>query len=226
MTLNDYVFSVQRILHDAQAQTWPVNPDLIKYINLGRDKVCYDTHCSRVLPIITLNPLQERYTYSYIQPAVLGLSGWLNTGGAPASRGIATIIGINCIQNTAYQPPLKKLAWSELNVQYRQQGPLNPAAFPSVWADFEDGQNFYIANVPGSPLTAEIDCCYLPVALANLTDLETAIFDPLTTLVPLVASMWAMYYQDEQDTAMTFWAHYKEYRDQMMSGLPPFSGFT
>lgn len=226
MVLNDYIFFTQRLLHDALAQTWPVSPDLIKYINLGRDSVALDTKATRILPIITLNALQERYSYGTVQAASANLLNWTVTGTPPPSRSIGTIIGINCIQNASYQPPLTREAWTDFNVKYRQQGPLNPAAFPSAWADYEDGQNFYIGNVPGAPLTAEIDCIYMPLPLVNGTDQETAICDPLTELVPLMAARWAMYYQDEQDTAMAFWAHYKEERNDRTATLPPIGGFT
>ena len=193
---------------------------------MARDRVALDTHVTRVLPTITLNALQERYSHSVVQTATLALANWTITGSAPPSRNIGTILDINCVQNSAYQPPLKRLAWTDLNVQFRQQGPLQPAAFPSVWAPFEDGQNFYIANVCGSQLSAEIDAVYLPNALVNGGDLETAIADPVSELVPLMAARWAMYYQDELDTALQFWAHYKQEKQELMAYLPPFGGFT
>jgi hypothetical protein len=225
MTLQNYVFFVQRLLHDAQAQTWPVSPDLISYINLARDRVALDTLATRCLPIITLNTQQERYSYATVQQAILTLD-WTSTGGPPPSRGVGAIMNVNCIQSTAYQPPLARMAWTELNVRYRQGGPTNPASFPEAWAPYSDNQNFYIACVPGSPLTAEIDCIYLPNPLVNLTDVETAIADPLSDIVALMAARWAMYYMDEQDTAMTFWAHYKLERDELVADLPSFSGFS
>ncbi|HTD17827.1 MAG TPA: hypothetical protein VK673_21770 [Chthoniobacterales bacterium] len=224
-TLQSYIFFTQRLLHDAQAQTWPVSPDLINYVNLARDRVALDTAATRVLPIITLNALQERYSHAYVQQAVLNLA-WQFNGTAPASRGIGCVIGINCIQSTAYQPPLSRMAWTELNVRYRQGGPTTAGSFPEAWAPYADNQNFYIACVPGSTLTAEIDCQFLPNPLVNLTDNETAIADPLSDLVPLMAARWAMYYMDEQDTALVFWTHYLKERDELVAQLPGFAGFN
>jgi hypothetical protein len=219
-TLQSYIFATQRLLHDANAQIWPVSPDLVYYINLGRDRVALDTLATRILPIIALNANQERYVYSTVQTAALTLNP------PPMSRAIATIYGINCIQSSAYQPPLKRRAWTEFNAEYRTGGPLQPGAFPDAWSQFGDNQTFYIAAVPGTPLTAEIDCTYLPINLVNTTDIETAIADPLSELVPLMAARWAMYYQDDFAAAEKFLAHYKMEKDEITAALPHFSGFN
>ena len=224
-TLNQYVFLVQRILHDAQAQTWPVSPDLIQYINMARDRVALDTLATRVLPTITLNANQERYSHETVQNSILTMH-WTASGGSPPSRGVGAVVGINCVQSTAYQPPLARMAWTELNVRYRQGGPTVAGSFPEAWAPYGDNENFYIACPPGSTITAEIDCVYLPNYLVNLTDTEAAIADPLTELVPLMAARWALYYMDEQDTAETMWAHYRLERDELVADLPAFSGFS
>jgi hypothetical protein len=225
-TLQQYVFETQRLLHDAQAQTWPVTPDLISYINKARDRLALDTLATRVLPIITVNAQQERYNYNYVQNAIGSLQ-WTYPGlSAPPSRGVGCVIGCNIIMSTAYQPPLKKMAWTELNLKYRQAGPTNPSAIPEAWAPYSDNQNFFIACVPGSTMTMEVDCIYLPNPLVNLTDSETAIADPLNELVSLLAARWAMYYMDERDTAAQFWAHYKLERDELVATLPAFDGYS
>ena len=221
MTLQDYIFRLQRLLHDAQGQIWPINPDLITYINIGRDRVALDCLATRILPIITIPALQERFLYSTVQTAALQL-----TNPTPSSRIIGAINGINIIQSSAYQPPLARMSWTELNAKYRAQGPLQPAAFPESWAPFGDNQTFYIASPSGSQLTAEIDCTYLPSNLVNTTDVETAIADPLSELVALQAARWAMYYQDDFGAAEKFMAHYKMEKVEIMEALPHFSGFT
>jgi hypothetical protein len=224
-TLQTYVFALQRLLHDAQAQTWPVSPDLIFYINLARDRVALDTLATRVLPIIPLTAQQDRYTYPLVQNNILTME-WTFTGKPPPSRGVGAIMNINCIQSTAYQPPLARMSWTEINVRYRQGGPTTPASFPEAWAPYGDNYTFYIECPPGSALDCEIDCVYLPNNLINLTDPETAINDPLSDLVPLMAARWAMYYMDEQDTAGAFWAHYLQERNELLAQLPGFAGFS
>src|ERR1700722_8560865 len=102
MTLLDYVFRVQRLLHDAQAEIWPVTPDLVLYVNLARDRVALDTLATRVLPIITLTANVDRYLFSQVQQAILTL-----TNPTIPSRGVGAIYNVNCVQNTSYQPPLK-----------------------------------------------------------------------------------------------------------------------
>jgi hypothetical protein len=220
VTLNDYVFRTQRLLHDAQQQIWPVTPDLVLYCNLGRDRVALGTLATRILPVITLKISVDQYFYSQVQAAALTLAT------APPTRGIGVILGINCIQSTAYQPPLKKMAWTELNLKYRTGGPTNNAAFPDAWADYGDYKTFYVENSPGTNIQAEIDCKYLPTYLINLTDVEMAIPDPWTELVPFVAAAWASYYQDDMDSAMKFMAHYKMYKNDLAEDLPPFSGYN
>jgi hypothetical protein len=221
-TLNQYVFALQRLLHDSNSQIWPVTPDLVYYINLARDRVSLDTWATRILPVITLTISQDWYLYSQVQQAALNMT-------APTSypsRQIGTIIGINVIQNTSYQPPLNRMSWTELNARYRTGGPTNQAAFPEAWADYGDSKVFYIENAPGTAVTAEIDCKYLPNYLVNLTDTETAIQDPWTELVPLMAARWAMYYQDDLDGAMKFFTHYMAEKTVIAEAMPPISGFS
>jgi hypothetical protein len=220
-TLQQYVFATQRLLHDAQAEIWAVTPDLVYYINLARDRVSLDTWATRALPIITLTISQDKYLYSQVQTSILTMAN-----PSYPSRAIGTIIGINCIQNTTYQPPLKRLAWTELNAQYRTGGPTNNAAFPIAWADYGDSKVFYVENSPGTAINAEIDCKYLPNNLVNLTDPETAIADPWTELVPLMAARWAMYYQDDLDGAMKFFAHYTAEKIVLAEAMPPISGYN
>jgi hypothetical protein len=225
MLLQDYIFRLQRLLHDAQAQTFPVTPDLTTYVNIARDRVALDTLATRVLPTITVNPFQERYNHAVVQQATLTLA-WTATGGPPPSRNIGAIMNLNYIQSTAYQPPLNRMAWTDFNLKFRQTGPEQPSAIPSAWAPYSDNQNFYIAPVVGTATQLEVDCIYLPLPLVNLNDAETAIADPLSELVPLMAARWAMYYMDEQDTAAAFWAHYKLERDELAATLPSFAGFS
>lgn len=180
-----------------------------------------DMMATRVLPVITLNVLQERYNYSVVQQAILNMS-WTSGGGPPPSRGVAAIMGMNCVQNNAYQPALEPLSFAELNVRYRQGGPLLPSAFPSAWAPYGDNQNFFIANVPGTPLTCEVDCTYLPNNLVSLTDTDTAIVDPLNECVAFMAARWAMYYQDDYAAAERFYVHYTQEKNEISSALPHF----
>ena len=220
-TLQQYVFATQRLLHDAQAQIWPVTPDLTYYINLARDRVSLDTWATRILPIITLTISQDRYTYAQVQAAALTL-----VNPTYPTRGIATIVGINVIQNISYQPPLVRMAWTDLNAKFRTGGPTNQAAFPVAWADYGDSKVFYIENSPGTAVTAEVDCKYLPINLVTLTDQETAIMDPWSELVPLMAARWAMYYQDDLEGAQKFFQHYQAEKTVIAEAMPPISGYN
>lgn len=47
--LNSYILRTQRLLHDPNAQFWPVS-DLTAYINEGRTQIAMEGQCIRVLP--------------------------------------------------------------------------------------------------------------------------------------------------------------------------------
>lgn len=221
MVLNDYIFATQRLLHDAQAQIWPISPDLTYYINLARDRTALDTLSTRVLvPNVALPALAEQVLHSNILAQAL-----LNPSPPPA-RVIVGVINFNMVQSGSYQPPMKRLAWTELNAQYRTGGPLNPAAFPEVWSPYQDLQRLFIANVPGQPITAEADALYLPNKLSAGTDPDLAILDPWSELVAMKAAAWAMYYQDDFQAAEKFNAHYVQERDDLAAAIQPFSGFN
>lgn len=208
-------------MHDAQAQIWPVSPDLIYYINLARDRAALDTLSTRVLvPNVTLAANVEQVLYSSILAQAL-----LNPSPPPA-RVIVGVLNFNVVQNTSYQPPMRRLAWTELNAAYRSSGPTNASSLPDAWSPFQDLQRLFLGNPPSSPLTAEIDALYLPNRLSQGTDQDMAILDPWSELVPLEAARWAAYYQDDFPAAEKFHAHYVTQRDELAAAIQPFSGFN
>lgn len=78
-TLQNYVTETQRLLHDASAQYWTV-PELIDYINEGRQMVVCDTGCNRLLQPIALSTAIEQYTYGPTGGGVTGAN--VTNGGA------------------------------------------------------------------------------------------------------------------------------------------------
>lgn len=70
MALNFYITQVQRLLHDLNAQYWPV-PELVDYVNEARYRVAQDTKCLRQLVTgISLTAQQDSYTPQTLLGAV------------------------------------------------------------------------------------------------------------------------------------------------------------
>jgi hypothetical protein len=215
MTLNDYLYRTRRILHDSQANTW-TDPDLFIYINLARDRVAIDTNCCRSLPVIALPTNQEVYTFKNdVFPVLL-----TTTPAGVVPRAIIAILNINFIVSGTTKYALSRKAWSQLNFEDRQ-GPLQ-AGQSHCYAMF-DLTSFYLSPVPPSPYTAEVDCYWIPANLVNYTDTETAIPDPLTELVPLMAARWAEYYENSYNEVEEFRQAYEAEKAQMLASMPPFS---
>jgi len=217
MLLSDYIYRTRRVLRDANARFW-TDADLIIYINIARDRVVMDTLCTRALPVVSLVPNQETYSYQTILQAALTLSP------APSARNIATILNVTFVQTASLKPPLRRLSWSDFNRQFRST-PVN--SFPLAWAQFDLATTIYIQPIISQTgYTIEVDCVFLPVNMGNPTDQENAIPDPLTELVPLFAASWATRYEQDKDRTETHRMDYEIEKTYMLASMPPFSVFN
>lgn len=199
-------------MRDANARVW-TDQDLTISVNLGRDRVVMDAVATRVKARITLLAAQEAYTFATVFTAIQSQSPLVQ------ARGVAAILNINFNWSTAFNPPLKRMSWTDLNRVYRSN-PVN--SFPEAWAMY-DLTSFYLQPTVPSTYTADVDCVYLPTLLVNPNDAEVAIIDPLTELVPLMAARWATYYEQDKARAEEYMAHYQVELVQMMNSMPPFS---
>jgi len=138
---------------------------------------------------------------------------------APA-RNIMAVLGVNFIQTATLFIPLKRVAWSELNRALR----CNPfQGLPVAWAMQGLGEFFIAPLPPGPNYTIEVDCIYLPNNLKDSTDVETAIPDPLSELVPLMAARLASYYEQDKARRDDFIINYEMEKNMMLASMPPFS---
>jgi hypothetical protein len=213
-TLQDYLYLTQQLLRDANNRFFSVQ-FLTVCINNARDKVITDSLVTRTLPMISLVPGQESYTYQTILAAALTQTP------TPAARQILTVLNVNFNQTSSLNPPLRRMAWSEFNRTFRVS-PLN--SFPLAWAQYDLANTIFIHPlIPGTGYTAEIDCVYLPIKMASTIDQETTIPDPLTELVPFYAAFFATQYEQDATRAQGFVSNYETMKDYMLASMPPWS---
>ncbi len=214
MLLSDYIYLTRNLLRDANKRFWKLDSDITKYVNLARDRVAIDTNATRVNATIALTQGQEAYSFSLVLAAVQSLPG------SPPARNILTILAINYIQTATFYMPLRRLAWSDFNRVFRS----NPfQGMCQAWS-MQGLQTFFLGPTPpGTGYTAEIDCLYLPNNLTDPANVETAIPDPLSELVPLMAARWATYYEQDKSRLDEFIIHYEMEKNMMLSQMPPFS---
>ena len=214
MVLSDYLYLTRQLLRDANARFF-TDQFLTICINNARDKVCTDAIVTRTNPDVALVPGQEVYTYQTILAAAQTLSP------APPARQIVVVLNILFNQTASLSPPLRRYAWSDFNRLFRTN-PIN--SFPLGFAEYGVASCVYIQPlIPGTGYTFSVDCLYLPTKLVNAGDMETAIPDPLTELVPFFASFWATQYEQDATRATGFAQGYEMMKDYMMAAIPPWS---
>lgn len=192
MILSDYLYKVRKYLRDS-AGTGYDDPFLTNCINQARADVIYQSRCTRVLPLINLTAGQE--AYSFQNPlSVLVVNGI-------AAKSILTILNLT-IQYSAgpLRINLEYLPWSRFNAIYRSF-PIQ--IYPTLWSQY-DYQSFWVAPIPSQAYILEIDCLYMPSDLVLATDVEGAIPQPWTDVVPLCACYWAKLFEQSLDEANVF----------------------
>jgi hypothetical protein len=211
-TLQSYINTLRYYLEDANSTFWNDN-QLTTSINQARDCVIYDTLCCRTLQFITLQQGQQVYNYSQVLTAAQNLPS------PPPLRAISEVLLINLQWSTAYQPPLKRLAWEDFNAYFR----VNPTLQTQPWAFGKYGQTqFFIGPPPAQNYQAEVDALWLPLLLQNYNDIEKAIPEPFTTLVPLRAVSWALHYKNDAEKSALYNQFYQAELNQIAASTPPY----
>jgi hypothetical protein len=210
-TLQSYINTLRYHLEDANGTFWTDN-QLTTSINMARDRVVYDTLCCRTLQFITLTQGQQQYQTSLVLTAAQNLPN------PPALRAIGEILTINLQWSIAYQPPLRRLAWEDFNAFCRVNPTLQTQ--PVAWAKY--GQNqFFIGPPPAQNYQCEVDATWLPQLLQQYGDIESAIPEPFTNLVPLKSAFWSYFYKNDAEKAQYFDSLYQLELNQMAAATPP-----
>lgn len=211
-TLQSYLSFTRFILEDALSTYWS-DANLTTCINLARDRVIHDTACCRSLQFIPTVPGQTIYTYNTILAAMLALPL------PPPARAVDHVMTVNFSWSSAYQPPLKRISWTQLNAMFRVIPTIQ--SIPTAFANY--GQQIVLGPPPASSLQyqLETDAIWLPTQMQNLTDTETAIPDPLAEcLVPLMTARWAHFNRRAYDEADKLEAVYEDEKNAIVAAQP------
>lgn len=216
-TLFDFLSTARFILHDTNSVQFS-DPQLINCINRARDQIVGDTSTPQAVVKVPVVVGQEAYPYATtIQPAVQLVE--------PTCRAIQAILGVNFVQAPNLLQPLTPYPWSTLNDIYRQN-PVN--SLPEAFGPTDIGGSLgtlYIEPAPSNGTwSIEVRCVWLPVPLAQYTDVEQAIPSPIAeSCIPYLAAKWASLNDNDFDAADHFEEAYMRILAQMAAAMPPFA---
>ena len=193
-TLQSYITTVRRLLHDANANFW-TDQELTDYINDARNRLVRDTGVNRLIQNSSLYQGQEVYTFSSLPQGSLTLD----------------IINFNVYWGNS-RVPLRYQPWTQFNSQLRYWQ--NYIGMPVCYSIY-GSQSFYVGPVPDQTYQIELDTVVQPTDLVALTDVETIPL-PYTDPVPYYAAGTAKYKEQSYGEAEIF---KQEYSKHVMEAL-------
>ena len=155
MTLSGYLSKTRFFLRDALSTAFS-DADLTDLINQARADLIMDTFCCRSLVQIPTVANQEAYTFATVLTAV-------QATGATAVA-VLQINSMGVFWSSNLVPVMDNLPWDEFSAIYRSFR--SYTFIPFCWAMY-DLQTFYVAPLPNSIYTLEVDCTYLPTYLLS-----------------------------------------------------------
>lgn len=194
-TLLDYLTDTRFLLHDANAITF-TDQQLVRCINKARDSVISQILSPQVIATFPLVQGREAYDFNaVILPAIQNVE--------PTARAVQSVVGANFIQTSTLKIPLEPITWTDANERYR----LNPInSLPEAFTTLSAGDWLYVEPPPsGSGWSLEVRCVWLPIAMSQYTDIESAVPSPFAeSVVPMEAARWAWSFNDDEDSADRF----------------------
>lgn len=158
-TLQTYITQVQRLLHDPNANFWPI-PELIDYINDGRNRIAQDSKCLRQLATtIFLTAGTELYTVQ----TMVGLATPAVTNTVVDVMGITLYWG-----NTRFKMNYMSFSEFDANVRAWQLYQTRPVIFTRM-----GGNLVYVGPIPDQNYQTDWDVAILPQPMVLTTDTET-----------------------------------------------------
>ena len=185
-TLQSYITTVRRLLHDANANFW-TDTELTSYINDARNRLVRDTGVNRKIQMSTVVQIQEVYNFS----------------GLPEGSLTLEIINFNVYWGNS-RVPLRYQPWTQFNSQLRYWQ--NYIGMPVAYSIY-GSQKFYVGPTPDQTYTIELDTVVQPIDLVNLSDVETIPL-PYTDPVPYYAAGTAKYQEQSYGEAEIFKQEY------------------
>jgi hypothetical protein len=214
--LSDYISATRQFVRDnltgqnINSQFYS-DKQVIQWINKARDDIVRDTNCTREIALLPLSLGTERYSYSAISTVLM-------QQGLPV-RTVLWIPGAQLQWTDTLKFALDRLNWAQFTAYYRSLPTFQ--SFPLKYCEY--AQSIFVAPVPNQSYTLEVDTIWLPSALANTSDQETALYDPWIDLVPLRAASWLKYYQQSWQEADWLRARYYEELQLKFTSHPAFS---
>lgn len=209
--LSDYLYQTRRILRDSGKRIWS-DLDLTYAVNTARDRVVVDTIGLRASAPMTLFSGQEAYSFATVLAALQTIIPALPV------RGVSAVLNVNYVWSSTYQPPLVRFEWNAFNLRFRST---LISSYPQAFAMY--GQNqFYVQPTTPSNQQMFVDALYVPTLMVNPTDVENALIDPITALVPLMAARFATYNEQDKSRVEEYMTHYEIEKNQILAAMPPF----
>lgn len=217
--LTTYQQQVQRLLHDVNAQLYPLT-DLTIYINEARQQIAAESMSVRAVLTFTTTGSVKSYALSSI---VTGMP----TGGSyvlVVRKAAVTVSGISV------RIDMRPWDWF---FNYCVCNPVQTAGNPNTWSQLGTGQggNLYFYPTPSTTETVTVDCVIIPVNLVDDTTPEILGY-PWVNAVKYYAAYYA--YMNSQRNAdadrmlQLYKLHMQMYSEQATPDtLPrnfPFSG--
>ena len=189
LTLQDHLYRERKFLHDSGVSGGTKFDDtfLIYTINQARANLVYLSRCTRSWTTISLQQGKEWYPFSLVLQALQATGD--EFGNTLPAKAILTILNLTIqYSSSPLRISLEYLPWSQFNAIYRAF-PIQ--IYPTIWSMY-GYQQFIVAPIPSQTYILEVDCLWLPNDLVNYTDTETAIPQPWSDAIPIVASYWAL----------------------------------
>lgn len=191
--LNTYVTQVQRLLHDLNAQYWPV-PEIVDYVNEARGRIAQDTKCLRTLVTgVTLTAQTDSYN-----PQAL-LSTVIPTIGAQ----LVDVMGVTLYWGTQ-RIKLLYLPFTRFDAFYRryQTYYMRPTAFTRMGATL-----IWFGPNPDQNYVTDWDVAVIPNALVTDATVEQ-IPVPFQEPIKYYAASLAKWKEQAQGEAQLFEQQY------------------
>lgn len=193
-TLDGYITSTRRLLHDVGANFW-TNAELIDYINEGRNNLVRDSGCNRVLQDYNAPVGVETIDFTLL----------------PQGRKTLDVLNINLYWGNS-RVPMYSMSWTEFNSQMRFWQNYNgrPIAFAMYGP-----KKIFIGPKPDQVYQLELDTVVEVDPLIGLNDIDT-LPGPFTEAVPFYAAYMAKYQEQSYGEAEIF---KQEYTKQILNAL-------
>lgn len=195
VTLSDYITETRRLLHDATGNFY-TTPEIIDYVNDGREHVVQDTGCLRIMQTMNTVTSQETYDFSDL----------------PEGNRTLDILNINLYWGNS-RIPLQYMPWTQFNAQLRfwQNYIGRPICF-TVYGQ----SKFYLGPNPDQVYEMEIDTVVQPLPLV-LEDEIDVIKKPYTDPVAYYAAHKAKYKEQSYGESEIFLQQYQKQVQQTLA---------